>query len=393
VKDRPIYLDYQATTPVDRAVVDAMLPYFLEDYGNAASTDHVFGATAAAAVETARAQVAQLIGASAADIVFTSGATESNNLALVGVANVLRDRGRHIVTCATEHKAVLETAAYLASMGFAVTYLPVSPTGEIDPSDVERAITSETILVSVMAANNEIGTIAPLRDIGVVTRRAGVLFHTDAAQAGAYLAIDVNEDNIDLLSLSGHKIYGPKGVGALYVRRHSPRVRLLPLFHGGGHERGLRSGTLNVPGIVGMGVAAELCLRLSHECDEVRLLRDHLLSELERSVPDVHVNGCMDRRLPNNLSVAIAGVSNRSLMVALRDKVAFSTGSACTTTRVEPSHVLLALGHNGKRAQETIRLSLGRFTTEQEVHMAAEAISAAAQELRQLADTVPLAAH
>jgi cysteine desulfurase len=381
---RPIYLDYQATTPVDPRVFDAMTPYFLTEFGNASSTDHVYGASAAAAVEKARTYVADLIGAAAPDLIFTSGATESNNLAIIGAAEILRERGRHIITCATEHKAVLESVEHLARIGYTVSCVPVDRNGAVDPATIESAITSETILVSVMAANNEIGTITPLAEIGAITRRAGVLFHTDAAQAAAYVDLDVERDCIDLLSLSAHKMYGPKGVGALYVRRHAPRVRLAPLLHGGGHERGLRSGTLNVPGIVGMGAAAQLCRRSTDEGGRVQRLRDTLFAELQAAVGDVRLNGSLAPRLPNNLSLAIAGVSNRSLVLALRETVAFSTGSACTTTRVEPSHVLLALGYESRRAHETIRLSLGRFTTESDVRTAVGEIAGAVGELRQL---------
>lgn len=381
---KPIYLDYQATTPVDRRVLDAMLPYFTEHFGNASSTDHVFGAEAAAATEAARLRVARLIRAQPAEIIFTSGATESNNLAILGVAQQLREHGTHIITAATEHKAVLETCGALQSRGYRITLLPVDRAGRVDPDEVRHAITAETILISVMTANNEIGTLAPIKEIGATAREHGILFHTDAAQAGAYVDIDVDRDHIDLLSLSAHKMYGPKGVGALYVRRRQRWVRITPQIFGGGHERGFRSGTLNVPGIVGMGAAAELATSEPDARERIACLRDRFRELLSASVPELIVNGSSTERLPSNLSITIPGVNNRSLVVALRDRVALSTGSACTTTHVEPSHVLRAIGCDVQRTHETIRISVGRFTTATDIEVAAAAIAAAARDLRRL---------
>ncbi len=365
---RPIYMDHHATTPVDRRVFDVMLPFFLEEFGNASSSDHVFGARARAAVDTARQQIADLIGAREAEITFTSGATESNNTALFGVMESYAGRGDHLITCVTEHKAILDTAKRLEHLGKCVTYLPVDRFGSIDLELLRSSITEKTILISIMAANNEIGTLAPMAEIGEIAREHDVLFHTDATQAVGNVAIDVERMHIDLLSLSAHKIYGPKGVGALYVRRRSPRVMLTPLLWGGGHERGLRSGTLNVPGIVGFGQAAKLAqLLMTKESERLRGLRDQLLAGFEERVPDIEINGHPSDRLPHNLSIFIPGVEAKGLVVATPD-IAFSTGAACTSERVEPSHVLLATHLDKARAHQSIRFGLGRSTTPEEVN-------------------------
>jgi cysteine desulfurase len=343
-KVRPIYMDHHATTPVDPRVLAAMLPYFTEQFGNASSTDHLYGAEAAQAVEQARAQVAALIGAQPAEIVFTSGATEADNLALVGIARQLADRGDHIVTCVTEHPAVLVTCRHLQSEGCDITFLPVDRFGVVDPEAVRRAITHRTVLVSIMTANNEIGAIAPIEEIGRVTRERGVLFHTDAAQAAGHIALDVQKANVDLLSLSAHKFYGPKGIGGLFVRKNDPRVRVAAQLHGGGHERGIRSGTLNVPAIVGLGVACDLARsEMPIESQRLRGMRDQLWEQLQANVECIELNGHPTDRLSHNLNVAIPGVESRSLVMQLKNEFAFSTGSACATASVEPSHVILAL--------------------------------------------------
>ncbi len=374
----PVYMDHHATTPVDSRVLDAMLPYFTQAIGNAASVDHEYGAEAAQAVARARRQVAELLGAQADEIIFTSGATEADNLAILGVAEHYRDRGQHIITCVTEHKAVLDTCAYLERKGWRVTYLPVDHHGLVDPDAVRRAITGDTVLISIMAANNEIGTIAPIAEIGRVAREHEVLFHTDATQAVGHIPIDVEAMQIGLLSLSAHKIYGPKGIGALYVRKRNPRVRLAEQIHGGGHERGMRSGTLNVPGIVGLGSALEIGGReMDRGGERLRGLRDQLWGSLEEHIGNVDLNGHPTQRLPHNLSVAIPGVESRSLVVQLKHDIAFSTGSACATAKVEPSHVILALGYGDARAHCSIRMGLGRETTEGDCLFAAERIGAA----------------
>jgi len=358
---KPVYLDHHATTPVDPRVLQAMMPYFSQMFGNAASTDHLYGNEAAQAVDEARAKVAELIGAQPQEIVSTSGATESDNLAILGVAERHVSNGKHVITCSTEHKAVLDTCKNLESRGFRITYLPVDRYGMVDLNRIESAIGSDTILISIMAANNEIGTIAPLKEIGRIAKRHDVLFHTDAAQAFGHIPLDVDEMGIDLLSISGHKVYGPKGIGALYVRRLKPRVKLTPQMHGGGHERGMRSGTLNVPGIVGLGEAADIARReMADESTRVRELRDYLWRELQARIPGIELNGHPEQRLPHNLNVYIPGVQNRALLVQLKHVVALSTGSACTSTDVEPSHVILALGYDEARAHSSVRFGLGR---------------------------------
>jgi cysteine desulfurase len=394
----PIYMDNQATCPLDPRVLDAMMPYLTTRFGNAASRSHSFGWEAEQAVEAAREQVAQLIGAAPKEIVFTSGATESNNLALKGAAGANRERGRRIITQATEHKAVLAVCKRLEASGFRVTVLPVKPDGLVDPEELKRVLDpaipeTQTILVSIMAANNEIGVLQPIRAIGQICRERGVLFHTDAAQAVGKVLIDVNADSIDLLSLSGHKIYGPKGVGALYVRRRNPRVTIAAEIDGGGHERGLRSGTLNVPGIVGLGKACALAAEeMEQEGRRLRALRDRLKAKLEAELDNVRVNGACESRLPGNLHMSFSGVEAEALMVAVSD-VALSSGSACTSAALEPSHVLRALGLDEETAHSSIRFGLGSFNTEAEVDYVAARVVSAVKQLRALShDTGPQAA-
>jgi cysteine desulfurase len=381
----PIYMDNQATCPLDPRVLEAMMPCLTTRFGNAASRSHSFGWEAERAVETARAQVARLIGAAPREIVFTSGATESNNLALKGVGEACRERGDHIVTQATEHKAVLDTCRHLEKNGCRVTYLPVQANGLVDPADVERAIDARTILVSIMAANNEIGVLQPVRAIGKICREKGVLFHTDAAQAAGKVQLDVGEDGIDLLSISAHKIYGPKGVGALYVRRRNPRVQIAAQIDGGGHERGMRSGTLNVPGIVGLGEACTLAMEeMEAEAACLHKLRDRLRARLEAALDGVQVNGSIDYRLPGNLNMSFAGVESESLLMGLND-VALSSGSACTSATIEPSYVLKAMGLGDERAHASIRFGLGRFNTQAEVDYVADRVTDVVRRLRELA--------
>jgi cysteine desulfurase len=381
----PIYLDNQSTTRLDPRVLEAMLPYFTEEFGNPHSTSHTYGRNAAAAIETARAEVAALIQADPREIVFTSGATESNNLALKGVAHFARAHSTgvprdHIVTLVTEHKCVLESCNQLRSEGFAVTFLSVEPNGLISPAALAAAMTERTLLVSVMAAHNEIGVIQPLAEIGALCRSRGVLFHTDAAQAFAKISLDVGALQIDLMSISGHKIYGPKGVGALYIRRR-PRVRLLPLIDGGGQERGLRSGTLPTPLCVGLGRAAVLAgAEMTEEAERLRHLRDRLRRSLARQVPGFAVNGDLEQRLPGNLNFSFPGIEALSLIEAC-PSLAVSTGSACTSASVEPSYVLRALGLSEAEANSGIRVGLGRFTTAAEVDFAADALVDAARRL------------
>jgi cysteine desulfurase len=360
-------MDHQATTPVDPEVREAMLPFFSETFGNAASKSHSFGWRAEAAVEAAREQVAACLGAESSEIFFSSGATESNNLALFGIARALPSRGKHLITCATEHKAILDPCAQLAKDGFSVTYLPVDREGHIDLKKLKSAIQKDTILISLMAANNEVGTLHPLKEIGDIAGAAGVLFHSDAAQAAGKIPIDVRKQHIDLLSLSAHKIYGPKGIGALYVRKKTPPIRLEPIIYGGGHERGLRSGTLNVPAIVGMGAALKKAKRVMNE-DSQRLyyLRQQLWEKLNTQIKNIHLNGPMEARLPGNLNITFAGVPSERLMMEMKD-VAVSSGSACTTADPKPSHVLKAMGLDDAAVRASIRIGLGRFSTEEEV--------------------------
>jgi cysteine desulfurase len=386
---KPIYLDNHATTAVDPRVLEAMLPYFSQRFGNAASRHHSFGWVAEKAVEEARKQIAGLIGAEAREIVFTSGATESNNLALKGAAEAYASRGDHIVTVATEHKAVLDTCKHLERSGARVTYQPVQPDGLLDVEALRAAITERTVLVSVMYANNEIGVLQPLAEIGKLCRERGVLLHSDAVQALGKVPVDVNTDSIDLMSLTAHKIYGPKGVGALYVRRKNPRVQLALQMDGGGHERGMRSGTLNVPGIVGFGTACAIAgQEMAAEAERLRGMRDGLRRKLEAGLHEVTVNGSMDRRLPNNLNLSFGGVDSESLLMGLHD-VALSSGSACTSATIEPSHVLKALGIGRERAHGAIRFGLGRFNTAEEMDYVAGRIVEVVRRLRELSPVSP----
>ena len=387
----PIYLDYHATTPVDPEVLKAMLPYFTDVFGNAASRSHEFGWTAEAAVEKARSQIAHLIGASEKEIVFTSGATESNNLALTGIAEMYKEKGNHIITSSIEHKAVLDTCHFLEQKGFEVTYLPVDQYGRVSPEEVRNAITPKTILVSIMTANNEIGTINPVAEIGKVCKEKGVFFHTDAVQAAGKIPLDVNQMGIDLLSLSAHKIYGPKGVGALYVRRKNPRVRLSPLIHGGGHERGMRSGTLNVTGVIGMGKACELAEKnMAEESARLKKMRDRFWAAIQEQLDEVFLNGHPIERLPNNLNVSFAFVEGESMMMGMKE-IAVSSGSACTSSSLEPSYVLKSIGVGEDLAHTSIRFSLGRFTTDEEIDYAIQKVVEIVKKLRDLSPLYEMA--
>lgn len=384
----PIYLDNNATTRCDPRVVEAMLPYLTEAYGNAASRNHSFGWTAEEAVEQAREEVAALIGATAKEIVWTSGATESNNLAIKGVAHWYKDKGRHIITVSTEHKAVLDSCHALEAEGYEVSYLDVKPDGLLDLDVLRAAIRPDTILVSVMMANNEIGVLQPIAEIGAICHERGVVFHCDAVQATGKVPIDVVAQNIDLLSISAHKMYGPKGIGALYVRRARPRVRLQPIIDGGGHERGMRSGTLAVHQIVGLGKAAVYAKEDldSGRIEETRRLRDKLWAGLRANLDELHLNGSLEHRLPNNLNVSFAYVEGEALMMAIRD-IAVSSGSACTSASLEPSYVLRALGVEAELAHTSIRFGLGRFTTEEEIDYA---IALLTEKVRWLREMSPL---
>lgn len=380
----PIYMDHHATTPVDPRVLDAMLPYFSEKFGNASSRNHPFGWAAEEAVENARAQVAALLGAAPKEIIFTSGATESDNLMLKGVAEAYRHKGNHIITQATEHKAVLDVCKRLEKTGFEVTYLPVQRDGRVDPEDLRKAITSKTILITVMYANNEIGSIQPIAQIGKIAKEYGVFFAVDAAQAVGKVPIDVRKDNVDLLAISGHKLYGPKGVGALYVRRDNPRVQPVAIIDGGGHERGWRSGTLNVPGIVGLGAACEIAKReMSEESGRIAQLRDRLQRALQAKLDGVSVNGSLEHRLPHNLNMSFAHVDGEALLMGIND-VAVSSGSACTSATLEPSYVLKALGVDEDLAHSSIRFGLGRFSTQEEVDYVVNKVVEVVSKLREL---------
>lgn len=387
----PLYFDYNATTPVDERVLEAMLPFFREDFGNPSSRSHAFGWKAEAAVAVARQQVAELIGATPQEITWTSSATESNNLAIKGACEMYRDKGRHIITCSTEHRAVLDPCAALAKAGWQVTHLPVDEAGRLDPAKVEAAITDQTVLISIMAANNETGTIGPLAEIGRIAKQAGVLLHTDATQAAGKIPVDVELLGVDLLSLSAHKLYGPKGVGCLYVRRRSPRVRLVKQMHGGSHERGLRSGTLNVPGIVGLGAAAEIARNeLADDAERLLALRDRLDKGVRKQLPEVRLNGHPTERLCNTANLSFAYVEGEALMMKL-SSLAVSSGSACMSESREPSHVLTAMGVPGPLANAAIRFSLGRPTTAEEIDFAIGAIVQAVRELRAISPLYELA--
>jgi cysteine desulfurase len=387
----PIYMDNHATTPVDPRVLEAMLPYFREKFGNAASRSHPFGWDAEQAVEKARKQIADLIGATPKEIVFTSGATESDNLAIKGVAEMYAEKGNHVITVATEHKAVLDTCKRLGKHGVSVTFLPVRGDGLIDLDALRAAITEKTILISVMHANNEIGVLQPIREIGRIARERSVLFHTDATQSVGKVPVNVNDDHIDLMSLSGHKMYGPKGVGALYVRRKNPRVQLTAQMDGGGHERGMRSGTLNVAGIVGMGEACAICqAEMEDESARLAALRDRLKDRLYAELDEIYVNGSMESRLPNNLNVSFAYVEGESLLMGIHD-VAVSSGSACTSATLEPSYVLRALGVSEDLAHTSIRFGLGRFNTQEEVDYVARRVIEVVKKLRELSPLYEMA--
>jgi cysteine desulfurase len=387
----PIYMDYHATTPMDPRVFEAMKPYFMETFGNAASRNHSFGWQAEEAVEKSRKQIADLVGATSKEIVFTSGATESNNLALKGVAEMYAEKGNHIITAATEHKAILDTCKRLEKHGIRVTYLPLQTNGLVDLEMLKEAITDKTILISIMYANNEIGVIQPIAEIGKIAKAKGVLVHSDATQAVGKVPVNVIKDNIDLMSITAHKMYGPKGVGALYVRRKSPRVQITAQMDGGGHERGMRSGTMNVPGIVGFGKAAELCrLEMAEESKRLSHLRDKLKAKLESALDEVYINGSFEHRLPHNLNMSFQYVEGESLLMGIND-IAVSSGSACTSATLEPSYVLKALGLGDDLAHSSIRFGLGRFTTEEEIDYTATKLIDVVNKLRELSPLYEMA--
>ena len=387
----PIYFDNHATTPTDPRVVDAMLPYFTTKFGNAASRNHSFGWEAEKAVDDARKKIADLIGATSKEIVFTSGATESDNLAIKGVAEMYAEKGNHIITAATEHKAVLDTCKKLEKHGYRVTYLPLKADGLVDLDMLRESITDKTILITIMYANNEIGVIQPVAEIGKLAHERGILFHTDGVQAVGKVPVNVIKDNIDLMSISAHKIYGPKGVGALYVRRKSPRVQITAQMDGGGHERGMRSGTLNVPGIVGLGEACAICHReMAEESKRLGYLRDKLKNTLETELDEVFINGSMEHRLPHNLNISFAYVEGESLLMGIND-IAVSSGSACTSATLEPSYVLKALGVGDDLAHTSIRFGIGRFNTEEEVDYVAARVIEVVRKLRELSPLYEMA--
>src|SRR2546421_6888613 len=386
----PIYMDNHATTPVDPRVLEAMLPYFREHFGNAASRSHAFGWSAEKASDLAREQVGALIGGSGKEIVWTSGATESDNLAIKGAAEFHRDRGNHVITAQTEHKAVLDTCKRLEKDGFEVTYLGVDRDGRVDPRAVAAAMTDKTILVSIMLANNEIGTVNPVDEIGAVVKARGALFHIDAVQGVGKVPFDVNAARADLVSLSAHKMYGPKGVGALYVRR-KPRVRITALIDGGGHERGMRSGTLNVPGIVGFGAAAEIAAReMADESRRLFALRERLRKGIEARVSDTYINGSLEHRLPGSLNISFAYIEGEAMLMGLKD-VAVSSGSACTSASLEPSYVLRAIGVDEELAHTSIRFGLGRFNTEEEVNYVIDLVARNVSKLREMSPLYEMA--
>jgi cysteine desulfurase len=387
----PIYMDNHATTPMDPRVFEAMRPYFVDLFGNAASRNHSFGWEAEEATEKARKQIADLIGATPKEIVFTSGATESNNLALKGMVEMYRERGNHIITQVTEHKAVLDPCKRLERQGVRVTYLPVKQDGLIDLDQLHDAISDKTILISIMYANNEIGVVQPIQDIGKIAKEKGVLFHSDAAQAVGKIPVTVMSDGIDVLSLSAHKLYGPKGCGALYVRRRNPRVQITAQIDGGGHERGMRSGTLNVPGIVGLGAACEIAKReMAEESTRLSFLRDKLKNKLITELDEVYINGSMEHRLPHNLNISFAYVEGESLLMGIND-VAVSSGSACTSATLEPSYVLKALGAGDDLAHSSIRFGIGRFNTEEEIDYVGNKVVEVAKKLRELSPLYEMA--
>jgi cysteine desulfurase len=387
----PIYMDNNSTTRVDPRVVDAMLPYFTEKYGNAASRSHAYGWEAESAVDDAREQIAKVIGATEKEIIFTSGATESNNLAIKGVAAMYKKKGNHIITVPTEHKCVLDTCKRLEREGAQITYLDVDKFGRVTADQVRAAITDKTILVSVMFANNEIGTIQPIADIGKVCKEKGVLFHTDAVQAVGKVPVDVEAMGIDLLSTTAHKMYGPKGIGALYVRKKNPRVRLEPIIDGGGHERGMRSGTLPVPLIVGFGEAAAICHKeMAEESKKTFALRERLRKGIMEKLPETYLNGHPTDRLPGNANISFAYVEGEGMMMGIKD-VAVSSGSACTSASLEPSYVLRALGVGDELAHSSIRFGLGRFSTEEEVDYVVKLVVREVNRLREMSPLYEMA--
>ncbi|WP_254567158.1 IscS subfamily cysteine desulfurase [Oscillatoria sp. HE19RPO] len=384
MSDRPIYLDCHATTPVDQRVIQAMLPYFTDYFGNPASINHQYGWEAEAAIQQARETLAEAIHASPEEIIFTSGATEANNLAIKGVAESYFQKGRHIITVQTEHNAVLDPCAYLETLGFEITYLPVKPDGLLNLSELENALRDDTVLVSVMAANNEIGVLQPLKEIGLLCKERGIIFHSDAAQAIGKIPLDVQEMQVDLMSLTAHKIYGPKGVGALYVRRRHPRVKIAPQIHGGGHERGLRSGTLYVPQIVGFAKAVALGLaEMKSEGDRLTTLRQRLWEQLQ-SLESVFLNGHPTQRLAGNLNISVAGVDGQALLLGLQSVMAVSSGSACTSAKIAPSHVLEAIGRSPELAFASVRFGIGRFNTVEEIDTVAQQAIVTIESLRKV---------
>jgi len=387
----PVYLDNNSTTPIDLRVVESMMPYLTEKFGNAASRSHAYGWESEEAVEKARAQVAKLIGANPKEIAFTSGATESINIAIKGAYEMYGEKGNHVITCVTEHKATLDCAKYIEKHGAEITYLPVNALGQINLEELKKAITPKTILISIMHANNEMGTIHPIAEIGKIAKEKGILFHVDAAQTAGKLPIDVEKMGIDILSISGHKLYGPKGIGALFVRRSNPRVRLAPVVHGGGHERGLRSGTLNVPAIVGLGRAAEIALsEMETEAKRVADLRDRLFKGITKELDEVYLNGDPQNRLPNNLNISFAYVEGEALKMGFKE-LAVSSGSACTSASLEPSYVLKAMGVGEELAHTSIRFGLGRFTTAEEIDFAVEKVVNTVKRLREMSPLYEMA--
>jgi cysteine desulfurase len=387
----PIYMDNHSTTPMDPRVLEAMLPYFVEKFGNAASRNHQFGWEAEEAVENARKQIAKLIHCDAKEIVFTSGATESDNLALKGVVEMYKEKGDHIVTCSTEHRAILDTCKSLEKRGIKVTYLPVEKDGRVNPDEVRKALTDKTILISVMLANNEIGTIHPIAELGKIAKEKGILLHCDATQGVGKIPVDVEALKVDLMSFTAHKIYGPKGVGALYVRKKGPRVRLVPQIDGGGHERGMRSGTLPVPLIIGFGKACELCEQeMPVESKRIAAMRDRLQAQIMKDLDECYLNGHPTERLPHNLNISFAYVEGEALLMGVKE-IALSSGSACTSATLEPSYVLRALGVGSDLAHSSIRFGLGRFTTDEEVDYTAKRMVEAVRRLREMSPLYEMA--
>ncbi|MEK7797932.1 MAG: IscS subfamily cysteine desulfurase [Nitrospirota bacterium] len=387
----PIYMDNHSTTPMDPRVLEAMLPYFIEKFGNAASRNHQFGWEAEEAVENARKQIARLIHCDAKEIVFTSGATESDNLALKGVAEMYKEKGDHIITCTTEHRAILDTCKALEKRGIKVTYLPVEKDGRVNPDEVRKAITDKTILISIMLANNEIGTIHPIAEVGKIAKEKGILLHCDATQGVGKIPVDVEALKVDLMSFTSHKIYGPKGVGALYVRKKGPRVRLVPQMDGGGHERGMRSGTLPVPLIIGFGKACELCEQeMPVESKRIAAMRDRLQTQIMKDLDECYLNGHPTERLPHNLNISFAYVEGEALLMGVKE-IALSSGSACTSATLEPSYVLRALGVGSDLAHSSIRFGLGRLTTDEEVDYTGKRMVEAVKRLREMSPLYEMA--